>query len=703
MDLGNALLGGFFQALFDRIMPRNFPQIIFTAKDVRSEVNKWFTKLAIIQAALDDAEEKQWTNIAVKMWINDLRDFAYDLEDMLDEHNTSILERILKGQDKRNPISMTMQEVKFWWENFNKMSSSRCMTQRLEELCERKTLLGLIENTSHGFQRPPSTSLPTELAICGRDEDKRKLLEMMSAETGKSNFRVLSIVGMSGIGKTTLAKDVFNDITIQFDLKVWICVSNRFDVFRISKSILESISHSACDLNDLNELQMKLKSAVSGKRFLLVLDDVWNKHYDLWEIFRSPLLTGGEGSRILVTTTSMDVALTMGDSSGLYNLKLLSDDDCWHVFQNHAFGGTKNDDFQVRDKVVQKCSGLPLAARTLGGLLRSKSRDDEWEDILNSQLWDLPEESSILPVLKLNYSYLPSYLKRCFAFCAILPKNYEFEEKELVHLWIAEGLILPLTNNRPLEEMGGEYFRKLLSKSFFQPSSGDESKFVMHNLFNDLTQWVSRETIFRREDELEVKKMYNTLQHVRHYSYEVLEYDGRNKFKVIDEVNHEQLRTFLPILTHNFDHYISNEVISDLLPKLKKLRVLSLRKYHITELPDSIGKLRYLRYLNLADTDIASLPESVMDLINLQILILRNCFRLRKLPHTIERLINLRHLDIGGLKATREMPMGIKELKYLETLSNFIVGKNSGSCLADLKDLKFLRGELHISQLENRF
>ena len=157
-----------------------------------------------------------------------------------------------------------------------------------------------------------------------------------------------------------------------------------------------------------------------------------------------------------------------------------------------------------------------------------------------------------------------------------------------------------------------------------------------------------------------------------------------------------QLRTFLHIL----DCYIS-EVIFDLLPKFKKLRVLSLRKYHITKLPDSIGELRYLRYLNLADTEIASLPDSILDLFNLQVLILRNCSRLSMLPPEVDTLINLRHLDIGGIKSLTEMPSGMQELKYLETLSNFIVGKDSGSHLKELKNLKLLCGELCISQLEN--
>ncbi|KAK2639979.1 hypothetical protein Ddye_027774 [Dipteronia dyeriana] len=699
LQVGNALLGGLFQVLFDRLVPRANLSLIIPEHEVLAELSNWCTMLAMIQSALGDAEEKQWTNMAVKMWLGHLRDFAYDLEDMLDELNTDFLRRSLEE-------SQTIDGLKNLLNNFKAKSKSGGMTQRLKELCDRTSLLGLVERTSTAvWRRPPSTCLPTEPAICGRDEDKSKILEMMSSG---ANFRVISIVGMAGVGKTTLAKQVYkhNHSTghmADFYQRAWICVSNDFDVFRISKAILESITHSTCDLKDLNEVQVQLQMAVAGRRFLLVLDDVWCKNYDLWETLKSPFVTGAPGSIIIVTTRCTDVALTMGGLRDCYNLNLLSDDHCWSVFQMHAFENRNINAHQnlelVREKVVQKCGGLPLAARTLGGLLRSKHRDDEWEDILNCRIWDLPEDTHILPVLKLSYYHLPSHLKRCFAYCAILPKNYEFEEKELVLLWMAEGLILPSTNNKQLEDMGSEYFRNLLSISIFQQSTGNASKFAMHNLFNDLAQWVSGETCFRLEDKLGSNQL-KRLRRARHSSYISSNFDGKNKFEVFDQVI-DHLRTFLPILTHNLDCYISDEVIFNLLPKFKKLRVLSLRKYHITKLPDSIGELSYLRYLNLADTEIASLPDSITDLFNLQVLILRNCSRLSMLPPEVGTWINLRHLDIGGIKSITEMPSGMQELKYLETLSNFIVGKDSGSPLKDLKNLMFLGGELHISQLEN--
>ncbi|KAK2643519.1 hypothetical protein Ddye_025282 [Dipteronia dyeriana] len=714
LEVGNALLSGVFPPLFHRLIPRILPRIV-KDNEVRSELEKCLTKLAMIQAVLNDAEEKQWMNMAVRIWLDGLRDFAYDLEDMLDEYASKIIEDNLKTEHRTDFVSTMIDQLRTFWNNSNSISSIGDISKRLEELRERRSQLGLMErvagetSSAAVWQIPPSTCLLTEPAVYGRDEDKRKILEMMSNdELNGANFRVISIVGMAGVGKTALAQVVYNDSTggIHFDQKVWICVSNDFDVYRMSKAILESITHSSCYLKDLNEVHVQLKMAVTGRRFLLVLDDVWSKNYDLWKILISPFLTGARGSRIILTTRSIEVALTIRGPSDYYDLKLLSDDDCWSVFTNHAF---ENRDIAAhlnseafREKVVEKCGGLPLAARTLGGLLRSKLRNTEWEDILTSKLWDLPQESNILPVLKLSYNHLPSYLKICFAYCAILPKNYEFEEEELVLLWMAEGLILPSsTTTKHLIDIGHDYFHDLFSRSIFQKSSSDASKFVMHSLVNDLAQWVSGETSFRLEEELATPVQLKRFQRARHSSYSCCNFDGKNKFKVFDEVT-DHLRTFLPILTHNLEYcFISNAVIFDLLPKFKKLRVLSLRKYYITKLPDSLGYLRYLRYLNLADTEVRSLPDSIILLFNLQILILRNCSRLLRLPRNVATLINLRHLNISGACLISEMPWGMSELKYLHTLSDFIVGTNSGSSLKDLKNLEFLSGELHISRLQN--
>ncbi|KAH9651166.1 hypothetical protein KPL70_026642 [Citrus sinensis] len=503
-------------------------------------------------------------------------------------------------------------------------------------------------------------------------------------------YKIKSITcSMGGIGKTTLARLVYNDKEVEgFNPKAWVCVSEDFDVLKITKAILESVTSSPSNLKDLNQVQIQLEKAIAGQKFLIVLDNVWSKNYGLWKTLKSPFMAGTPGSKIIVTTRSVDVALTLGPID-YYNLELLSDDDCWSIFEKHAFENRDASAHQnlelIHAKVVEKCKGLPQAAANLGGLLCCKQRDDEWQGILKSRIWDLSEESDILPVLRLSYHHLPSHLKRCFSYSAIFPKGYEFEEMELILLWMADGLIQQSEDNKQMEDLGHKYFRDLLSRSIFQKSCNNSSKFLMHDLVNDLAQWVSGETNFRLEDELKANKQPERFRRARHSSYVCGYSDDFHKYEIFPEV--ECLRTFLPMLKgdHTCARFISNMFLSDLLPKFKKLRVLSLKSYHIIELPNSIGRLMHLRYLDMSNTAISSLPESTCSLINLQTLLLRRCFYLMKWPSKVMNLINLRHLDITDVHLIKEMPLGMEEWKCLQTLSNFIVSEGLENA-TDLQD-----------------
>ena len=182
---------------------------------------------------------------------------------------------------------------------------------------------------------------------------------------------------------------------------------------------------------------------MKGKKFLLVLDDIWNENYDDWNCLRSPLWSGAPGSKIIITTWNANVATMMGGEKNFCELKHWSDDDFWLVFQKHAFENRNINEHPnlalIGKEIVRKCGGLPLAAKALGGLLRYEQREDKWNIILTRKIWGLSgDKCGILPTLRLNYNHLPSPLKGCFSFCAIFPKNYEFDKKELIRLWIAE-------------------------------------------------------------------------------------------------------------------------------------------------------------------------------------------------------------------------------------------------------------------------
>ena len=382
-----------------------------------------------------------------------------------------------------------------------------------------------------------------------------------------------------------------------------------------------------------------------------------------------------------------------------YELKVLSNNACWRIFTQHALGATNftmhPELEEIGRKILYRCKVSPLAAKVLGGLLRTTNNHDEWKNVLHSKIWDIPEEkSNFLSILKLSYKYLPSHLKRCFVYCSLFPKDYEFEEKELDLLWMAEGLVQETKTTKSREEIGSEYFHDLLMRSFFKQSTSNESLFFMHDLIND----IARGLCYRLEDTVGGNKQSEISTKVQHFSYIRFVFDEIKKFEVFPKDRH--LRPFLPLPIEKRG-YLTNYVLSCLLPQSRYLRVLSLSGYEIFELPNSISDLKHLRYLNLSNTSIRRLPKSTNSLYNLQTLILKGCSHLTTLPMKFGNSVNLRHLDISYVNSIKEMSVGIEELKSLQTLSNFVVGKDIGSEIGDLMNLEFLQGRLCISNLEN--
>ncbi|XP_022748119.1 putative disease resistance RPP13-like protein 1 [Durio zibethinus] len=228
-----------------------------------------------------------------------------------------------------------------------------------------------------------------------------------------------------------------------------VCVSDEFDIIRITKTILLSVTSETCDMNNLNLLQVKLKEKLWGKKFLLVLDDVWNDNYNHWLALRSPFDAGEPGSKIIVTTRSSKVSSIMTNAAD-YSLQCLSEEDSLRMLAHNAL---EREDFtghpdlkEISLEILKKCGGLPLATKTIGGLLRTNVNYDAWKVILESDIWNLPQHGSdIIPALWLSYYYLPSQLKQCFAYCSLVPKDYEFGEEEIVQLWMAEGFPMEQT------------------------------------------------------------------------------------------------------------------------------------------------------------------------------------------------------------------------------------------------------------------
>ncbi|MBA0633488.1 hypothetical protein Godav_005336 [Gossypium davidsonii] len=714
--VGGALLAATFEWLFAKL---DSTQLLSFAKQnqVGLELKKWRNLLLKIQAVLEEAETKQITDPLVKIWVSEVRVLAFDMEDILDEfpllfdeartNNSSNMFRAWFAGTRRSHSML----------DYGIRSKIKDVTDRLQ--CISSEINGLSLNLTKIAGGDMSKSgrlqekrLTTSLIgdhVCGRETEKEDILQWL-LKGDENGVSVMPIVGMGGMGKTTLAQLVYNDerVADHFAIKAWVCVSEQLDLMMVTRIILEKVLSNSYECSsDLDSLQVRLTEELSGKMFLFVLDDVWSESYHQWDLLRRPFKAGAPGSKIIVTTRHCKVASMVGNVAA-YHLHALPYDDCLSLFAQHALGKR---DFSAHPSVeeigrgiVRRCKGLPLAVKTLGGLLHGKQACDEWNDILTSKLWNLPNEGNdILPALRLSYHHLPSRLKQCFAYCAIFPKGYEFDKDELVFLWMAEGLLLQQPKGmEQMEDLGHKYILDLLSRSFFERASNKESRFVMHDLINDLAQFVAGETCYSFTDKFKHVNISNaSFEKFRYLSFTKQNFDTSQRFKMSRHMT--SLRTFLSFspFSHSFRSFLSKSVLHDFLPKLRYLRSLSLCDYNIKKLPESIGELKHLRYLNLSRCVIKCLPESITTLFYLQTLILNRCYKLCQLPATIGNLMDLRHLDIIHTKALNEMPSGIGKLRNLLTLPKFVVGEVDGLRLGELNGLSHLRDQLSILQLHN--
>nr|XP_048318643.1 putative disease resistance RPP13-like protein 1 isoform X3 [Ziziphus jujuba var. spinosa] len=472
--VGGAFLSATLQVLFDRLAHREVLDYLRGKKFNQGLLKKLKIMLVSVNALLNDAEEKQIINPAVKEWLEELEDAAYDTDDLLDEIATDALQYKLESESPTG----TSGKVRKMANLFSHNSYVSDMENRMKEILEvveyianQKYLLDLKVKEGVASPREPTTSLVDVSQVYGRDGDKDAVLKMLREEYKDSSnpYVVIAIVGMGGVGKTTLAQLLYHDDRVKkhFELKSWVDNSERFDISMATQAVLTAVTDdhpasqsSSYDNKDLDWLQNRLKEVLTGKKFLLVLDNVWNEN---WEHMSKPFKHVARGSRILITTRHEEVAKRMGATSTLYHLGQLNNDACWQLFAKHAFdnpNACQISEENYKQMIVEKCRGSPLAAETLGGVLRYKE-NEKWKTILDGEIPDFSyEDSKIRSVLLLSYSYLPLHLKRCFVFCSVFPKGYEFQKHQLVLLWMAANLLQKPKKNMITMEEGTLFYTK---------------------------------------------------------------------------------------------------------------------------------------------------------------------------------------------------------------------------------------------------
>ncbi|PON37968.1 NB-ARC domain, LRR domain containing protein [Trema orientale] len=706
--VGGAFLSAFLQVLFDRLASREVVDFFRGKEPIVKLLNELNTALFSAGLLLSDAEEKLIKDRKVKKWLDELKETVYDADDLVYKINTEALRNELEGRSQSSLASKVLMKLKpTSFTTFDEAIKPKIdeILGKLKLLLEQKKILGL-ENVKAKLPERLYAPLVQESNVYGRNVDKEAIIKLLLLyDASDAKLSVIPIVGMGGIGKTTLAQIVYNDerVNKRFDIKAWVTVGDgKVDCLKVLKTIIKNVSNSKeYETEELYDLQSKVKAALTGKKFIFVLDDIWDEDPHKWDVLKSSFESGLRGSMILATTRSGNVASVM-ETGLIHQLDRISDDDGWRLFAKHAlinvdYSDEYSDLQVIGKKIVDKCKGLPLAIKSLGDLLRRKRNKNEWIHILNSDIWELNERSriGILPALWLSYYYLPSELKPCFAYCALFPKGYKFVKEKIILLWMAEGFLHP-ENGKNMEEIGEEYFQDLISRSFFQPSREGESALLMHDLMHDLAIFVSGHEFCLEIDD---NNFSNYACKIHHLLYR----RGANDPKKLEGLSEAKgLRTFLTLLESKSDKQWSLQIehfLDSLLLTGSCLRVLAISGCNIIKLPDSIGDLKYLKYLDLSFTQIEEIPDIVCNLYNLQTLLLKGCDRLTRMPTKIGNLINLRHLQTPPY--LEDMPLQIGKMKNLQTLSNFVVGKNSKSGIKLLKELQDLHGTLEISGLEN--
>ncbi|KAM3702273.1 hypothetical protein ACJW31_04G013200 [Castanea mollissima] len=690
---------------------------ISVAWGFKDELTRLRDSLTTIQAVLADAERRLVREEFVRLWLQRLKDVAYDADDVLDELAYEILKRKveIRNQMKR--------KVCFFF-SFSNPIAFRCkMANKVKAIAESLKRIN-DEANQYGLTRVELVNANPEVIPSHRETDSfldhsevvgrkyivSKIVELL-LNAANQRLSVIPIVGMAGLGKTTLAKLVYNHELVRehFDKTIWVCVSNEFEDKRILREILESLTCNSSSLVNKNTILECLKKELQGKKYILVLDDVWNEDPLKWETLRSCLLgmNMDVGSSIIVTTRSDKVAEIM-ETQTRRHLEKLSEDDCWFIIKKKL---SLNENIpltpdleDIGREIAKKCGGVPLLARVLGGTMSCKKEKSEWLAIKKSKVWNSPDvNNGILLILKLSFDHLyPPSLKNCFTYCAIFPKDYDMGKEELIQHWMAGGL---LQRSQGMEDIGNEYFDKLLANSLLQDIErndyGDIVSCKMHDSVHDLALLISKQETLHLEDNIRHLPLISNNQttttipppkddmpHIRSFSL-----ISNNQVTPTIPLSRDVMRRLRTVFWMHFD--IGNKLLD-----LKCVRDLTLFGREIEELPDSIGEFRHLRLLRIEGTNIKALPNSVTKLYNLQTLVIKRCQHLLKLPNDLQNLISLRHIDIDHWYI-KQLPINMGRLTCLQTLPFFVIGQDAGHRIEEVGCLSQLKGELSIYNLEH--
>ncbi|GJN27061.1 hypothetical protein PR202_gb15044 [Eleusine coracana subsp. coracana] len=455
------------------------------------DLEKLKSKLRRIRATLQAAEDRVVADDFVRLWLRELRDLEYAAEDVLEELEFEALRAARLEQFKAQLLRSSAGKRKREFASMFSFSSLHLkgkigkIMERYNEIARDRDALRM--RSSDGERRVEAspmtpTSCLTKCRLHGRQRDKRQVTELLFSEEADYTgvYSVVPVVGPAGVGKTSLVQHIYNDeaLSSKFDIKMWVWVCQELDVLKLTRKLAEEATESPCCFTEMNQMHRVITDRLRGKRFLLVLDDVWNESQTDWVSLQVPLKCAAPGSKIILTTRSIKVSKIM--ALKMHHLGYLSDTDCWFVCQDAVLRGRDPsiiDDslISIGKSVAAKCKGLPLAANAAGNLLSIAVDRNHWKAVEQSDLWANEVVGQTIPALRMSYDSLQKPSKRCFSYCSLFPKEYVFRKDKLVRLWLAQGFV-EADNECRAEDIACKYFDNLVEKFFLQRSSYNEER-----------------------------------------------------------------------------------------------------------------------------------------------------------------------------------------------------------------------------------
>lgn len=651
---------------------------------VHNQVQWIEEELRRMKCFLKDADAKRGSDSRIRNWVADVRDVAYDADDVID---TYIL-KITRTREKRFGSFFKRYPFVFYEliARFEVNGQIERIKSRVHEIALSRSTYG-IENLV-GTKGEASKSLEVynklrekrrssphdcEEDIVGFDEDIKMLeAQLMQGELGRS---VVSIIGMAGSGKTTLAKKVYHssNTKMHFDCCVWVYVSQEYRAEEVLQELGKRVvGLGKTEMENMHryDLVEELSEYLVKKKYIIVLDDIWNK--EVWDNLKPAFPDSKNGSRIMFTTRFKDVALHADPRTPPHELCLLSDEDSLKLLTKKACLEWNSTTSllppwteQIGKQIVKKCGGLPLAIVVLGGLLSIKEATyNEWLKVLQSLHWQLKQDPlQCEDILALSYFDLPYYLKSCFLYFGLFPEDFEISARRLVLLWAAEGFVQP-RGVEPLEDVAEDYLEELIGRSMVQAatrtSNGRIKTCRVHDLLRELSVTKAEEDRFLEVIHKDAKIVsLGPLTRGRRLAIH---------FSVPPTKNTAKVRSLLC-----FD---PSEHIFIKMKRFKLLRVLDLEGAYISRLDSAVGEMFHLRYLGLRGTWLKRLPSSVCHLLNLQTLDLRSTF-VSPFPTEILGLQQLKHLYFNDLQKMVLTPFTHTHLSNLQTLVGLYISGTS--------------------------